>query len=151
MFDVAAVIARTHAWNAKVFKKEEDIESFEFSDRAKKTAKIADTVNFGSYRGAVLKLAAAILGEPISQLCSKNDGDDGILFDAFTVVVPITEEGGHNYPIEKPALIMRGPSGALRGDGTPGNNLNSYKSDFRPATDAEITELVTTLNESDLI
>ena len=54
------------------------------------------------------------------------------------MIVPVNNNGGHNYPVNEPTLKLGVEHWGLRIDGMIGNNLSAEKKDNRPATEAEI-------------
>lgn len=157
MFDVAVILKRTLAWNAKTFDPSEvSAKDVAFSDKAKEAAKIINKRSFGCYQKAVVHFAGALLGEDLRTLCPEYSSSlnltGGISFQQLVVVVPNDNPNSHNYELNKPTMIFHkndeDVDHGMKTSGVIGNHLPNDSSHYRPATEEDVTAYITELNAS---
>jgi hypothetical protein len=87
-------------------------------------------------KGILANIFSKILGERIEAKCTNSCSSSYI---AGTMIVPLTKEGGHNYPLNKPVFMDKSIASGIRLDGCIGNTLPRMDiKNVRYATDEEI-------------
>lgn len=131
------IINNTYKWAAKNgykgYIKEKNI------SKSKRVLEIENFLkninNFDNRQSQIAELFSIVLDEPIN--ISSTD-----FFKPFTMIVPIEKiVDSHNYPLNKPTLIVFGQHG-ITFDGNLGNSLTTKLEFIRPATEKEIKEFI---------
>lgn len=112
---------------------------------SKRDQKIVDALrsgDMGCQRPAVLALTNALTGKDYGPYVKKVVKDVDYSTPAPLAVVPHSgNDIGHNYPLNKVAVLFIGRSAddyAVREDGTQGNHISHVATQVRPATKEEI-------------
>jgi hypothetical protein len=111
----------------------------------KKIKAILKKYSFSNHRELLTKLVSILVDTEL-KLPEAAEG-----FIRNTVIVPLEQMGGHDYPLNRPFFVRElgskgRPYRGLREDGSMGNNL---RGDWRFATKNEVTEFFASTN-SDL-
>ena len=107
-FERKLIPAELESVNPVVLKIKEIISNSDFSDKEKND---------------LAKILGEVLAEEIKIIPPKT-----IKYFNFTMVVPVKNLNGHNYPLGKPCLVSKkyGDNSAIKIDGLVGNNLDKY-------------------------
>ena len=165
---IEKIVADTDAWNKETF-----IETTEgtLSEKGKKLVDIAmnsetmddflddflddDDLGFGCRTRKVMELLEVLIDE---KLLVKQGVSTQVVFKNGIVVVPIVNMDSHNYPLDKPTLIIDyDDSEGLRlkntqgKNATRGNSLPKSKRCYRPATREDILTFISECDRNQLI
>lgn len=116
----------------------------DLSHKAQEAEKIIRKADFGCAKGAVAELMSLILEEKIETFSESVKTVKG------AVIVPLANNGGHNYKLDGCTVYLRDGSRACfpnkygyDGDSyREGNDMDSKKGSLRPATEEEIDEMI---------